>query len=439
MSTATAEPQAEPVVQTAVEPVSSAPEVVAPKAPLSLAEALDAALGTDGPAPLSKVATPKEPVAVARKDKVAESKPAEAVAPKAETPVEPATTKTPGSVLDQLGKLGLPEETTESKPELEAVSEETPSTASPAAQTAFAKLTKELREAKSKLKEFESKVANRTEVVEESGNKAEDDTQLAEYNERLEQFKKERDELEGELRVFKLEATKEFKTSISEPIAKASKEISDIFSSYELKPGNVLEAASEPDAVKRRQLVKSLTSEIDPVDALAVRNKVEELAQLNSKKEDLLKNSKEALLQLTKRQEEAERVNRATYDSEAKKAFSEVWDKYQEDMPLLKKVDGNDQWNKTIDNLRTEAEKLDTEPLDHRARAALTYQAVSLPLVMQVFKEYITKTNQEMASLKTNLAEYRKATPGAGSGQPAQKTRVQDTSLSFLEALEKGL
>jgi len=108
-------------------------------------------------------------------------------------------------------------------------------------------------------------------------------------------------------------------------------------------------------------------------------------------------------------------------------------------MPLLKKIEGNEPWNKTIDELRANAEKLDSEPLDHRQRAALTYQAVTLPLVVQVFKDYVSKTNQELASLKDNLSEYRKATPGVGSGAAPAKSEKLDKGLSFLEALEKGL
>ncbi|NBO25420.1 MAG: hypothetical protein EBU96_01245 [Actinobacteria bacterium] len=131
---------------------------------------------------------------------------------------------------------------------------------------------------------------------------------------------------------------------------------------------------------------------MDPVDALAVRTKVEELASLYSKKDELLKNSKQALEAIAKQEEEQERASRASYDAEAKKAFSEVWSSFQEDMPLLKKVDGNEAWNNTVDQLRMQAEKLDAEPLGHRQRAMLTYQAVSLPLVVQVFKDYIIRT-----------------------------------------------
>ena len=94
--------------------------------------------------------------------------------------------------------------------------------------------------------------------------------------------------------------------------------------------------------------------------------------------------------------------------------------------------------NKTIDEIRVHAEKLDAEPLDHRQRAALTYQAVTLPLVVQVFKDYVSKTNQELASLKSNLSEYRKATPAAGAGQSSERNDKIDPDLGFLEALEKG-
>jgi hypothetical protein len=153
----------------------------------------------------------------------------------------------------------------------------------------------------------------------------------------------------------------------------------------------------------------------------------------------MLKESKSALEALTRAEEEEDRAERSKYDADAKKAFGEVWGTFQEELPILKKIDGNDQWNKTIDELRTHAEKLDAEPLDHRQRAALTYQAVSLPLVVQVFKDYVTKTNQEMKSLRDNLSEYRKATPGVGSGQAPAKSEKLDKGLSFLDALEKGL
>jgi hypothetical protein len=429
-----------PTAPTAVtpEPVVSAP---APAPVISFADALDKALGTSEPSktPINEKAAVKavkaEPAVEPAKTIKAEE------APKADQKAEPKSLKTPPSILDQLGTLGVePKEEvkTEAKAE-EPLSEVIAEPSTPAAQTAFAKLTKELREAKAKLKDFESKVANRTEAVEDKGGDVKTDSQLAEYQAKLEQFQKERDELEGELRISRVEATREYKTTIGEPIKQTTQTITDIAKVYELKASPILDAALETDGAKRRTILKELTSEMDPVDALAVRTKVDELALLNAKRDEVVRESKSALEAIARRDAEAEKASRDQYDQEARKAFGDVWNSFQEEMPLLKKIEGNEPWNKTIDELRANAEKLDSEPLDHKQRAALTYQAVTLPLVVQVFKDYVSKTNQELASLKNNLSEYRKATPGAGSGIAPAKTEKLDRGLSFLEALEKGL
>ena len=401
---------------------------------VSLSDALDAALGTSAPV---DVAPPKTMPQEAPAQKTAE--PA-VTAPKAPEAPAKETTATPSFILNELGKIGVDDKAFSEEKPAEAKTEEPiealPEGTTPAAQTAFAKLTKELREAKTKLKEFETKVASRTEAVSEKGGDVQTDAQLKELQAKLEQFQKEREELEGELRVGRIEATSEYKVNIAEPTKAAVQTISDIAKVYDVRPSTILEAVNETDGAKRRVLLKELTGEMDAADALAVRMKVDELIQINSKRDEMLKESKATLEALTKAEEEEERMERAKYDADAKKAFGEVWESFQSELPLLKKIDGNDQWNQTIDQLRSQAERLDAEPLDHRQRAALTYQAVTLPLVVQVFKDYVAKTNQEMVSLKSSLAEYRKATPGTGAGQVVDKNDA-DPGLSFLDAISR--
>ena len=419
---------------------------IAPATPaptISFADALDKALGTTSPStkPINQKAaqtqTASTPKATQEVKEVAVQK--SEPASKADSK---ASSKTPSSILDQLGTLGIEERIqpkTEPSTTDAPVEEPTPDSTSQPAQTAFAKLTKELREAKTKLKEFEGKVSDRTDVVEQKGGDVQSDTQLTELQAKLEKFQAERDELESELRISKIESTREFKNAISEPTKAVVKAISDIAKSYEVRPSTILEAVEEADGVKRRTLLKELTWDMDAADALSVRMKVDELVQLNSKREELIKDSKTALAALNLAEEESERTERSKYDADAKKAFGEVWGTFQEELPILKKIEGNDSWNQTLDQLRANAEKLDAEPLDHRQRAALTYQAVTLPLVVQVFKDYVSKTNNEMQSLRDNLSEYRKATPGVGTGQTPSKSEKTDRGLSFLEALEKGL
>jgi len=400
------------------------------------AETLDKALNGatfDKPEPVKTQAPAPAPV----KPETARQ---EAPAPKPEAAPAKEESKflTPPSLLDKLGKIGTPDEAGDiaPTPQNEAGElEKTPENLNTSAQTAFAKLTKELRDAKSKLKEFESKISARTEVVEDKGGNIETDSQLNKLQKQLEEFKAEREELESELRLSRVESTREYKVNIGDPTRAAQQTILDIAKSYELRGSGILDTLGEVDGAKRRAMLKELTSEMDPVDALTVRTKIDELLVLNGKREEMVKDSQRILDEISKQEEEQQKAQRAKFDLEAKNAFGEVWSLFEKELPLVQKVDGNEQWNKMVDGLRAEAERLDSEPLDHKRRAALTYQAVTLPLVVQVFNDYVQKTNKEMSSLRASLGDYRKATPSAGSGQTPDKSDKKDSKLSFLDAI----
>jgi hypothetical protein len=415
----------------------------------SLADVLTAAL--DGSSTSVQAATtpaasqtsatpPKAPETPSQTKNISEPK-----ASQPELSEKPADEKpflTPKSLLDRL--TGENVEKTEqtpvdSKPQkAEETLEKVPENLNPAAQTAFAKLTKELREAKSRLKEMETKISDRTEAVEQKGGDVQTDSQLKDLQTKLEQFQAEREELENELRLGRVEATREYKVNIGDPMKQAKQTISEIAKAYEMRDSLILDALNESDGPKRRALLREMTSNMDPVDALTVRTKIDELLLLNSKREEMVKDSKRILDEIAKTEEAQEKAARAKYDAEAKTAFNEVWGLFEKELPLIQKVDGNEQWNKMVDSLRAEAERLDAEPLDHKRRAALTFQAVTLPLVVQVFNDYVSKTNKELASLRSSLGEYRKATPSVASGQTPAKNEIGDPNLSFIDAIEKG-
>lgn len=400
------------------------------------AETLDKALNGatfDKPEPVKTQASAPAPVKTetARQDAPAPTSEATSVK-------EDSKFLTPPSILDKLGQIGSTEEGGDIVPTSQNEAgelEKTPENLNTSAQTAFAKLTKELRDAKSKLKEFESKISARTEAVEDKGGNIETDSQLNNLQKQLEQFKAEREELESALRLSRVEATREYKVNIGDPTRAAKQTISDIAKSYELRESGILDTLGEVDGAKRRAMLKELTSDMDPVDALTIRTKIDELLVLNSKREEMIKDSQRMLEEISKQEQEQEKAQRAKFDLEAKNAFSEVWSLFEKELPLVQKVEGNDQWNKMVDGLRAEAERLDSEPLDHKRRAALTYQAVTLPLVVQVFNDYVQKTNKELSSLRSSLGEYRKATPSAGSGQTPDKSNKKDPELSFLDAI----
>ena len=211
----------------------------------SLADVLSAAL--DG-AP-SATETPSSPKSeTLPKAPEPQAQPVNQQAPKQDAAKPVAEEKpflTPKSILDKLtGEQPQPKPEADPNtqaPKTEESPEKAPENLNPAAQTAFAKLTKELREAKSRLKEMESKISDRTDAVEQKGGDVETDHQLKELQTRLEQFQNEREELENELRLSRVEATREYKTNIGDPMRQARQAISDIAKAYEMRDTAIME------------------------------------------------------------------------------------------------------------------------------------------------------------------------------------------------------
>ena len=119
-------------------------------------------------------------------------------------------------------------------------------------------------------------------------------------------------------------------------------------------------------------------------------------------------------------------------------AYNEIWNRFTQEVPILKKT-GNAEWDARVDGLREQAMLVEQSDLDTETRAALTYQAVAMPLMVQLFQGYVKKSQGEIAGLKKALGEYRAATPGAGSGDAKTGSPELASDVSFLDALEKGL
>ncbi|NBX77594.1 MAG: hypothetical protein EBQ92_13665, partial [Proteobacteria bacterium] len=382
---------------------------------IGLLEALDAQL--DQPQ------TPTQPVAAEPKAEPAKE------APKAETPkTEPAKeapVKTlenkieiPDDVIDQLTKA----EDSAKKTDAAADSEpELPKDAPKAAQTAFAKVTTELRETRARLKELESKIGKEEQKVEDKGEQT--SPELEKLKAELDEIRTQRDEYETELSVARVQATKQYKVAIQKPIEQAAAGIEEIAKTYEIDSDALVRAASIGDASKRRAAVKELVASLDPVDAVDLRRRVEDLNQLYGKRDVILQNAEKAMEEIAKREaaqaEQAQKQQQAQLAKEAeltKTAYDEIWNRFTSEVPVLRKT-GNPDWDARIDNLRTQALNVENTDLDAETRAALTYQAVAMPLLVDLFQGYIRKSQTEIAGLKKSLSEIRGATPGAGGGE----------------------
>jgi hypothetical protein len=387
-----------------------------PTADLGFADALDAGIqGLDSP-------TPEAPV-----------QPVQEISKPVETAQKPVVEKTAAPVesnpLDVITKrlTGQEEAVKDKVSSAEDMDIKTPENLKPEAQTAWARLTKDLRDARSKIKELETKTAEApVNSVEQVDLKAQ-----------LDALKAERDEYEGELKLARLESTREYKQAVTEPLTVIQKEVSDIAKLYETDPVNIYAAMAESDPAKRRALLKEATSNFDPVDSLMIRNKAEDLHKVFARR-DLLTKDVQTVLQMLETEERQERETaEKTFKQQIEMAYKSEWENFQKENPLLSPVADNESWNNTIKGIEQQAFNIENTELDPNSRARLTFNAAAMPVVMNLFQDYVVKTQARISELEKTAKELRSTIPSAGAETGSAPEIAAD--LGFLDALERGL
>jgi hypothetical protein len=304
----------------------------------------------------------------------------------------------------------------------------TPDNLKPEAQTAWARLTKDLRDARTKLKELETKMTDSSNTSVEQAN----------LQSQLDTLKAERDEYENELKFSRLESTREYKQAVTEPLTNLQKEVAEIAALYEnVDPRNLYMAMSEPDPVKRRSLLKEATSSFDPVDSLSLRTKAEDLHKVFARR-DILTKDVNTVLQLIESEEKQQiEANQKRMQTEIQTAYQTEWENMQKENALLRPIEGNEQWNNTIQSIQRQALDIENTELDPRSKAKLTFSAAAMPVVMNVFQDYVSKSQARITELENLAKELRAVSPSSGSAKGSAVEMPAD--LNFLDALERGL
>jgi len=303
----------------------------------------------------------------------------------------------------------------------------TPENLKPEAQTAWARLTKDLRDARTKIKELETKTTlEDTTSVEQMDLKAQ-----------LDNLKQERDEYENELKFARLESTKEYKMAVTEPLSIIQKEVSDIAKIYESDPRSIYAAMVEADPSKRRALLKEATSNFDPVDSLAIRQKAEDLQKVFERRELLTKDVQTVLEMLENDEKKEMEQAQIRMKSEIETAYKSEWEALQNENPVLRPIENNEQWNNTLKSIEQRALQIENTDLDPRSKARFTFHAAAMPVIMHVFQDYVSKTQAKINELEKAAKELRSSLPSSGAESGASPEIPSD--ISFVDALERGM
>ena len=310
---------------------------------------------------------------------------------------------------------------------IDEVDAKPPENLKPEAQTAWARLTKDLRDARAKVKELETKTSEApTNSVEQ-----------IDLQNQLDALKAERNEYESELKLSRLESTKEYKQAVTEPIKDIQREVAELSDLYKADPRGVYAAMLEPDAASRRALLKEVTASFDPIDALAIRSKAEDLQKVFARRDILTKDVQTVLQMLDTEQKQQQEQFYKQSQLEVETAYKSEWENLQKENALLRPIEGNESWNNTINSIQQQALQIENTELDPRAKAKLTFNAAAMPVVMNVFQDYVSKTQSRILELEALTKELRSTLPSSGGSRDGGPEVPAD--LSFVEALERGM
>ena len=286
----------------------------------------------------------------------------------------------------------------------------------PASQrAAFTKLRYEARDLKRQLKAAtEEKQAAQTPAENVEAN-----AELERLRSDYEAMKSKMADYEKEAYVTRLEATEVFQKEITQPRESVATAISDIAKRYaEIDQDAVVAAvrSGDPERVSR------VTADMSEYDRYRFYQHVEKYHEINSKESSLRENSKESLENIYRSQREQQQTRMAEERGQWEKSISDVWKQLEDDFPVLSNVDGDEDWNKKMETVRSFATPDRFEKLTVRERAEALHRAAAFPVLVTELEAAL----EELKSSQEKLSKYDSATPGVSS-----TGRDSSTSMGF--------
>lgn len=344
--------------------------------------------------------------------------------PSPESASEPTAEKVSVPTADAVAKLrGRKAKKEElSKPETKEDVEEMPREADSLKKWAV-NMKKDWKAEKAKREELEAKLAEF-----ESNKPAFDPSEV-------EKLKKVVEEQERELSLARVEATKEFKEAVVQPMQQIRDTAGQLAKKYELNLNEVMAALSEKDPSSRSDKISDITAGMNDADKWTLYEAQRRYAKVEGVREKVAANAKLALEKVEQHRQEQAQAQIEEYKKSYSQNLSKVWSEAQEAIPLLKPVEGDDDWNNQLQQAQQFAQQVDLLQLPSEAQARIAIRSAVAPLI---YGQFVALFNQYQEMEKA-LEKYQSATPKAGGGNSAPATEQKAEFDDFLEAIKANL
>lgn len=273
--------------------------------------------------------------------------------------------------------------------------------------------------------EFESKLKTATEEIEKLKNAPKVPGDPAE----LEALKKERDLLSDRLKELDVERHPKFQTYFDNKtnavLAEAKKVGGTEFGD---KIANLLKL---PDSEYRTAQLGEILSQLPPLNQGRLVKVLSDMEAVQSEKGVELAKARENYDKIQKAEREqaqkSQQEQRAKIDQALDRQIAEA----QKAIPLFQKRDGDDKWNKSVDDRLNNARNSLKNGLDEESLARALIWAQVAPEILQ---DALAKA-QDISSLQKELSSFKSATPKPGSGESPNPAPTIPAKLNLMDRI----
>lgn len=295
--------------------------------------------------------------------------------------------------------------------------------ASDSAKNAFAAMRKDLKAERERAAALEAKLAEVEKT--RSGTDPEEVTRLRQLNE----------EYERELQVARVEATKEFKDAVVLPMQQVREAVDTLATKYEISQRDLFEAFSETDPSSRADKLSDIAAGMNDRDKFSLYELEQKFNRVQSTREKVVNNAKLALEKIEQHREEQAKTQKEEYSKRYTSTVDKVFEEARQAIPLLRPIEGDDEWNNQLADAEKFVKGLDMDGLNEDARARVALRSAVAPII---YGQFVSLYNR-YREMEKSLEKYQKATPKAGGGSSVAPQANKEEFDDFMSALKANL
>lgn len=247
---------------------------------------------------------------------------------------------------------------------------------------------------------------------------------------------------ESEITVTRVEATPKFKKEITAPMGEIKTGAEEIAKRYEVSPDVLMRAIQEPDQAKAVDLMEDVTSDMKQVDRTEMVQMRRDWQRTQKLADELRKNAGQQLEAITREQKLADERASTKTVSDYRAAATEKFKALQERVPILRNVEGKDQWNAHLQAKLRKIESIDVNDLPVEEVADMAAAREALP-ELQSALTFISKERDDLktklAAAEERLAKYKTTDPAAGGGRTGNGSKGRASDYTSFEHSDLGL